>query len=115
MHDDPILVGPDGRTVTTWMEGYPYTERMTRRDYEITKRNDKKRARVNALRHVLHTLDYGDKDITRIGATDPLIVGPAATVYETGENPAGAFPPSDLTRVPGAATGCRKGEGPVDD
>ena len=39
MHDDPILVGPDGRPVTTWMEGYPYQERMTRRDYEITKRS----------------------------------------------------------------------------
>ena len=38
MHDDPILVGPDGQPVTTWMEGYPYQERMTRRDYEITKR-----------------------------------------------------------------------------
>jgi polyphosphate kinase 2 (PPK2 family) len=23
MHDDPILVGPDGKPVTTWMEGYP--------------------------------------------------------------------------------------------
>src|SRR6478672_11787175 len=34
-----ILVGPDGKPVTTWMEGYPYQERMTRRDYEITKRS----------------------------------------------------------------------------
>jgi len=38
MHDDPILVGPDGQPVTTWMEGYPYRERMTRREYEVTKR-----------------------------------------------------------------------------
>jgi hypothetical protein len=21
-HDDPILVGPDGQPITTWMEGY---------------------------------------------------------------------------------------------
>ena len=52
----------------------------------------KKRARVNALRQVLHTLDYADKDTTRIGDTDPLIVGPARTVYETGENPDRTFP-----------------------
>ena len=38
MHDDPILVGPDGQPVTTWKENYPYQERMTRREYEITKR-----------------------------------------------------------------------------
>jgi hypothetical protein len=29
---------------------------------------------------------------TRIGDSDPLIVGPAATVHETGENPGRAFP-----------------------
>ena len=60
--------------------------------WTVVKSNDKKRARVNALRHVLHTLDYTDKDTTRIGDTDPLIVGPAASVYETGENPDRAFP-----------------------
>jgi polyphosphate kinase 2 len=36
--DDPVLLGPDGRPVDTWMEGYPYTERMSRREYEYTKR-----------------------------------------------------------------------------
>jgi polyphosphate kinase 2 len=36
--DDPVLLGPDGRPVGTWREGYPYDERMSRRDYEITKR-----------------------------------------------------------------------------
>jgi len=60
--------------------------------WTVVKSNDKKRARVNALRHVLHTLDYADKDTTRIGDTDPLIVGSAATVYESGEHPGRAFP-----------------------
>jgi len=60
--------------------------------WTVVKSNDKKRARVNALRQVLHTLDYADKDTTRIGDTDPLIVGPARTVYETGENPDRTFP-----------------------
>jgi polyphosphate kinase 2 len=36
--DDPVLLGPDGRPVGTWREGYPYEERMSRRDYEISKR-----------------------------------------------------------------------------
>src|SRR6476646_6432267 len=38
VHDDPVLVGPDGLPVTTWMEDYPYDERMTRREYEVSKR-----------------------------------------------------------------------------
>ena len=36
--DDPVLLGPDGRPVDTWKEGYPYDERMSRREYEYTKR-----------------------------------------------------------------------------
>ena len=56
------------------------------------KSNDKKRARLNALRHVLHTLDYTGKDTTRIGETDPLIVGPASALYEAGEHTGRMFP-----------------------
>jgi polyphosphate kinase len=36
--DDPVLLGPDGAPVDTWREGYPYDERMSRREYEISKR-----------------------------------------------------------------------------
>ncbi len=36
--DDPVLLGPDGLPVDTWREGYPYGERMTRSEYERTKR-----------------------------------------------------------------------------
>ncbi len=36
--DDPVLLGPDGTPVDTWKEGYPYDERLSRRDYELTKR-----------------------------------------------------------------------------
>jgi len=36
--DDPVLLGPDGTPVDTWREGYPYSERLSRHDYEITKR-----------------------------------------------------------------------------
>ncbi len=36
--DDPVLIGPDGRPIKTWMEGYPYDVRMTRAEYEADKR-----------------------------------------------------------------------------
>jgi polyphosphate kinase 2 len=36
--DDPILIGPDGVPVETWREGYPYTSRIGREEYEHTKR-----------------------------------------------------------------------------
>jgi polyphosphate kinase 2 len=36
--DDPVLLGPDGRPVDTWREGYPYEERLSRREYEYSKR-----------------------------------------------------------------------------
>src|SRR3954449_8921130 len=36
--DDRELFGPDGLRVETWREGYPYDERMQRREYEIMKR-----------------------------------------------------------------------------
>src|SRR6266851_639752 len=37
-HDDPVLRWPDGRTVDTWREDYPYPEKMTRDEYEYLKR-----------------------------------------------------------------------------
>jgi polyphosphate kinase 2 len=36
--DDPVLIGPDGRPVDTWREGFPYDERLTREHYELEKR-----------------------------------------------------------------------------
>jgi polyphosphate kinase len=36
--DDREVFGPDGRLLDTWREGYPYQERMQRREYEIEKR-----------------------------------------------------------------------------
>ena len=36
--DDPVLLGPDGLPVRAWQEGYPYQERMSRQEYDVTKR-----------------------------------------------------------------------------
>ncbi|MGB5113252.1 MAG: polyphosphate kinase 2 [Mycobacterium sp.] len=45
--------------------------------WTIVKSNDKKRARINAMRHVLSKFDYDNKDYEVIGQPDPLIVGRA--------------------------------------
>jgi polyphosphate kinase len=45
----------------------------------VVKSNDKKRARINAMRHVLAKADYDDKDDEAVGEPDPLIVGRALT------------------------------------
>ncbi len=60
--------------------------------WTVIKSNDKKRARIAALRFVLYTLEYDDKDADLIGSPDPAIVGPAASVYESGEQPDRMFP-----------------------
>nr|WP_241250513.1 polyphosphate kinase 2 [Rhodobacter kunshanensis] len=46
----------------------------------IVKSDDKKRARLNAMRHFLSTVDYPEKDWEVIGVPDPLIVGRASQV-----------------------------------
>jgi polyphosphate kinase 2 len=53
--------------------------------WTVIKSDCKKRARLNALRYVLHRLPYNNKDPERIGALDSLIVGRANVVYERGE------------------------------
>ena len=48
--------------------------------WTIVKSDDKKRARVNCMRHFLSSVDYPDKDEDAVGEPDPLIVGSAAAV-----------------------------------
>jgi polyphosphate kinase 2 len=43
----------------------------------VVKSNDKKRARINAMRFLLAKFDYDDKDESLVGEPDPLIVGRA--------------------------------------
>jgi polyphosphate kinase len=55
--------------------------------WTVVKSDCKKRARLNAMRYVLHKLPYTNKDLETIGKLDPLIVGRAHVVYERGEQP----------------------------
>jgi len=50
--------------------------------WTVIKSNDKKRARLAALRHVLDRFDYTGRDHDAVGVPDPLIVGSAADVIE---------------------------------
>ncbi|WP_283637969.1 polyphosphate kinase 2 [Marinovum algicola] len=43
--------------------------------WTVVRSDDKRRARINAIRTVLHRIDYANKDTAAIGAMDPLIAG----------------------------------------
>ena len=55
--------------------------------WTVIKSDCKKRARLNAMRYVLHKMPYQNKQIDLIGKLDPFIVGRAHVVYERGEKP----------------------------
>ncbi|HMV93706.1 MAG TPA: polyphosphate kinase 2 [Thauera aminoaromatica] len=59
--------------------------------WTVVKSDCKKRARLNALRYVLHKLPYNNKDVSLVGPLDPLLVGRANVVYERGEKDAVAL------------------------
>ncbi len=54
--------------------------------WTVIKSDDKKRARLNCMRHFLATLPYPNKDEHVAHAPDPLLVGSAAKVLESSEN-----------------------------
>jgi polyphosphate kinase 2 len=54
--------------------------------WTVVKSNDKKRARVEAMRSLLVRFDYPDRDDDIVGTPDSRIVGPAATLLEAGED-----------------------------
>ncbi len=56
--------------------------------WTVIKSDCKKRARLNAMRYVLHKLPSTSKDMGQVGKLDTLIVGRAHVVYERGEKPA---------------------------
>jgi polyphosphate kinase 2 len=60
--------------------------------WTVIKSNDKKRARVEAMRYVLSRFAYDNKDDELVGAPDPLIVGPASLVVESAHRPPDGFP-----------------------
>nr|WP_238985734.1 polyphosphate kinase 2 [Kineococcus radiotolerans] len=56
--------------------------------WTVVKTNDKKRARLAAMRHVLARFDYDGKDPEVVGVPDPLLVVHARTILEADRRPA---------------------------
>lgn len=54
--------------------------------WTIVKSDDKKRARLNCMRHFLYSLPYPEKDNSVIGHPDPLLVGSSAHVIRNSEH-----------------------------
>ena len=52
--------------------------------WTIIKSDDKMRARISAMRHVLHVMDYEGKDRSVAHAPDPSIVASAQEIYTAG-------------------------------
>ncbi|KIP52098.1 polyphosphate kinase 2 [Leucobacter komagatae] len=60
--------------------------------WTVVKSNDKKRARLEAMRWVLSRFDYPNKDHDVVGTPDQNIIGSPQDVYDDGETPTGSFP-----------------------
>jgi polyphosphate kinase 2 (PPK2 family) len=53
--------------------------------WTVIKSDDKKRARINCMRHFLHALPYPDKNPKVASQADHYLVGPASRVIDAGE------------------------------
>ncbi|MDA8870557.1 polyphosphate kinase 2 [Rhizobiaceae bacterium] len=91
-HHNPLkswkLSPIDLKALTLWDEYTKARDTMmaaTHTEYApwtIVRSNDKRRARIEAIRHVLLALDYEGKDKDAIGKPDDKIVGPAPTFLD---------------------------------
>jgi len=91
-HDDPVkrwkLSPVDLASLDKWDEYARAKEAMFRHTdvaeapWIVIKSNDKKRARLEAMRYVLSLFDYEGKDTEAVGKVDPLIAGPPGTLLE---------------------------------
>jgi polyphosphate kinase len=64
--------------------------------WTVIKSNDKKRARLAAMRTLLSGIDYDGKDPEAVGQPDPLIVGAPADLQELGKE---KLSPTPLTKA----------------
>ncbi|MFD3579432.1 polyphosphate kinase 2 [Streptomyces sp. NPDC058644] len=60
--------------------------------WSVIKFNDKRRGRLEAIRHLLLRIDYEAMDKDAVGEADPLIIGPADTLLEADEDPTDLSP-----------------------
>jgi polyphosphate kinase 2 len=84
--DDPVLVDPDGRPVETWREGYPYDQRMSRKEYEQTKRA----LQIELLRLQTWVKETGQKVVLLFEGRDAAGKGGTIKRFTEHLNPRGA-------------------------
>ncbi|MFD0548179.1 polyphosphate kinase 2 [Streptomyces rectiviolaceus] len=60
--------------------------------WSVIKFNDKRRGRLEAIRHLLLRVDYEAMDKDAVGEADPLVIGPADTLLEADEDPTDLSP-----------------------
>ncbi len=84
--DDPVLITPDGNRVDTWRDGYPYDERMSRDEYESTKRS----LQIELLKWQNWTKDTGQKHIILFEGRDAAGKGGTIKRFNEHLNPRGA-------------------------
>ncbi|MBT4522331.1 MAG: polyphosphate kinase 2 [Halieaceae bacterium] len=53
--------------------------------WTVVRSDDKKRGRINCIRHFLHSLDYTEKDTSVVVPPDPWIVGASKDLHEKDE------------------------------
>lgn len=84
--DDPSLITPSGEPVDTWRENYPYDERMTREEYERTKRS----LQIELLKFQNWTKETGQRHIILFEGRDAAGKGGTIKRFNEHLNPRGA-------------------------
>ena len=85
--DDPILLTlPERNVVDTWREEYPYDERMSRREYEVTKR----RLQIELLKLQKWTKQTGQRHLMLFEGRDAAGKGGTIKRFNEHLNPRGA-------------------------
>jgi polyphosphate kinase 2 len=81
----------DRKAITMWDDFTAARDRMLRKSHSvhapwtIVRFNDKRRGRLNAIRHVLNTLPYAGKDEAAICEIDDTIIGQGSDFLKSGD------------------------------
>jgi polyphosphate kinase 2 len=107
--DDPVkrwkLSPTDLASLDKWDEYTFAKEAMFRRTdvpearWTVVKSNDKRRARLEAMRYVLSLFDYHGKESQLVGEPDPLIAGPVSSRLEPPADAAAVLAPVPAGRI----------------
>jgi polyphosphate kinase 2 len=83
--DDGELFGPDGERIETWREGYPYDQRLPRKDYE----REKRRLQIQLLRLQSWVKDTGQQVVVLFEGRDAAGKGGTIKRFTEHLNPRG--------------------------